>query len=178
MNSINRNQPEKNREDLRGGDAVSKIREMVDQAKSCFFCTSSRAVGSIGVRPMTVQEVDDEGTLWFLCAGDSHTAAEIVVDPAVRLYFQGSARSDFLYLNGLAAASKDPARIKKYWNPMLKTWFTEGVDDPRIMVISVRPAGGYYWDTKNGNVVAGIKMMIGAAVGTTLDDSIEGEVKV
>ena len=33
---------------------------------------------------------------------------------------------------------------------------------------------GYYWDTKHGRAVMGLKMLIGAAIGKTLDDSIEG----
>ena len=40
MNSINQNQPEKNREDLRARDAVEKIRELVKKAQNCFFCTN------------------------------------------------------------------------------------------------------------------------------------------
>ncbi len=58
----------------------------------------------------------------------------------------------------------------------MKTWFTEGEDDPRITVIKVAPLDGYYWDNKQGNAVAGVKMMIGAALGKTLDDSIEGRI--
>jgi general stress protein 26 len=61
---------------------------------------------------------------------------------------------------------------------VLKTWFTQGIDDPRITVIKVVPSEGYYWDTKHGNLVAGIKMMLGAMLGKTLDDSIEGTLKV
>jgi hypothetical protein len=38
----------------------------------------------------------------------------------------------------------------------------------------VEPTEGYYWDTKHGNIAAGVKMFIGAAVGKTLDDSVEG----
>ncbi len=60
----------------------------------------------------------------------------------------------------------------------MKTWFTEGVDDPRITVIRVQPNEGYYWDTKHGSAVAGIKMLIGAAISKTLDDSIEGTLRV
>ena len=37
MNSIDRNQSEDNYEDLRGADAVKKIKEMVEQAENCFF---------------------------------------------------------------------------------------------------------------------------------------------
>jgi hypothetical protein len=41
MNSIDRNQPEDNDEDLRGADAVKKIKEMVEQAENCFFAQPS-----------------------------------------------------------------------------------------------------------------------------------------
>jgi len=40
----------------------------------------------------------------------------------------------------------------------------------------VTPTEGYYWDNKHGSAVAGVKMLIGAAIGKTLDDSIEGQV--
>jgi general stress protein 26 len=178
MDSINRNQPEHNREDLIGPEAVKKIKEVVGRAQSCFFCTVKSAGGSSGTRPMSVQQVDDDGNLWFLSADDSHKNEELTVDPAVTLYFQGSPHSDFLYLNGRATVSRDKEKIKELWKFVIKTWFTEGVDDPRITVIKVAPYEGYYWDTKHGNAIAGIKMMIGAAVGKTLDDSIEGQLNV
>jgi hypothetical protein len=60
----------------------------------------------------------------------------------------------------------------------MKTWFTEGEDDPRITVIGVKVEDGYYWDTKHGMMVAGIKMLIGAVTGKTLDDSVQGELNV
>jgi general stress protein 26 len=178
MDSINRNQPEKNREDLRGPDAIRKIQEIVKKAESCFFCTSGATGGSDATRPMNVRKVDDQGNLWFLSANDSHTNRDLANDPAVKLFFQGSPNSDFLVLNGRATLSKDRAKIEELWSPVIRTWFTGGVDDPRISVIKVTPSGGYYWDTKHGNAVAGIKMLVGAALRTTLDDSIEGKIGV
>jgi general stress protein 26 len=124
---------------------------------------------------MSVQAVDDAGTLWFLSASDSHKNRELRQEPSVRLFFQGTEQADFLTLTGTATDSRDRKKIKELWKPMLKVWFTEGEDDPRITVIRVRPSGGYYWDNKHGGAVAGIKMLLGAAIGTTLDDSIEGE---
>ena len=126
---------------------------------------------------MSVQKVDDDGNLWFLSASDSHHNLELAENPAVRLFFQGSEHSGFLTLTGRATVSTDKRRIKELWEPILRTWFTEGEDDPRITVIKVSPEGGYYWDNKHGNAVAGIKMLIGAAIGKTLDDSIEGRLQ-
>jgi len=174
MDSINRQQPEANRQDLSGADAVERVRDTVKKTATCFFCTAVSTGGSQAARPMTVQEVDDSGTLRILSASDSHTNAEIASNPLVWLFFQGSEHSGFASLHGRATATRDKATIKRLWKPILKTWFTEGEDDPRITVISVAPLSGYYWDNKHGDLVAGAKMAIGAAVGKTLDDSIEG----
>lgn len=173
MDSINKQQPEDNHEDLSGAKAVDKMSELIKEAQTCFFCTSERD-GKVDARPMNVLEVDKQGNLWFLSASDSHKNHELQDNPNVRLFFQGSPHSEFLHLEGVATVSRDKAKIKELWKFVLKTWFTEGEDDPRITVIKVAPSHGYYWDNKHGNAVAGVKMLIGATIGVTLDDSIEG----
>ena len=178
MDSINRNQREENRNDLLGPEAVSKIKDIVKQAQSCFFCTAGATADSEGARPMNVRQVDDQGNLWFFSASDSHKNRELALDPSVTLYFQASPHSDFLRLEGGATVSADRVKIQELWEPVLQTWFTEGVDDPRITVIKIAPSGGYYWDTKHGTFVAGVKMLIGAVTRQTLDDSIEGKLGV
>lgn len=178
MDSINKNQQEENFEHLSSKEAVEKIKALVDKAKTCFFCTTAIGSASGGVRPMSVQKTDDDGNLWFLSANDSHTYEEVAANPLVKLFFQGSAHSDFLFISGKAVVSADKNMIEELWEPVLKTWFTEGKDDPRIAVVKVVPLAGYYWDTKHGNAIAGIKMLIGAATGKTMDDSIEGTLRV
>lgn len=178
MDSINRNQSEENQANLHGEEALIKIRELVEKAGTCFFCTAESTGGSNAARPMAVREVDEEGNLWFLSSTDSHKNEELLIDPAVKLYFQGSPHSDFLQLDGDAFVTTDKAKIRDLWKPTLKTWLTEGIDDPRITAIKVQPTGGYYWDTKHGSAVAGIKILIGSIIGKTLDDSIEGNLAV
>ena len=178
MDSINKNQPEHNRENLAANSAVEKIKELVKKASTCFFCTAVATGESYGTRPMSVQQVDDDGNLWFLSASDSYKNQALSISPEVKLYFQGSAHSDFLYLEGSAIVSDDKAKIKELWKFILKTWFTEGEDDPRIRVIKFIPNAGYYWDTKHGSAVAGVKMLIGATLGVTMDDSVEGHIKI
>lgn len=178
MSSINRSQPEDNYEDLQGQEAVQKIKEMVEQADNCFFCTTVSLDGSDEDRPMNVRQVDEEGNLWFLSARDSRKNRELAVNPAVKLYFQGSKHADFMQLNGQGTVLRDREKIKELWSPLAKTWFTGGEDDPNITIIKVTPTEGYYWDTKHNIAVAGIKMLIGAALGKTMDDSIQGKLDV
>ena len=173
------------RTDLTGNDAVSRIRSLVDSAESCFFCTAvaansdgRRLQGAFSAtRPMSVRKVDDDGTLWFLSAADSHKNAELTRNPEVELYFQGSPHGEFLHLRGSASITTDRSVISTLWSPFIKTWFTDGVDDPRLTAIRVSPADGYFWDTRHGGAVAGVKMLIGAAIGRTMDDSSSGSVR-
>ncbi len=175
-NSIHANQAEDTQQDLYQKEAIVKIRELVKSAQSCFFCT--QGADRLDARPMNVRQVDDAGNLWFLSAAESHKNREIMVDPTTTLFFQGSAHSDFLHLTGRATITNDREKIRELWQPMIKTWFTEGVEDPRITAIKFSPDYGYYWDTKHAEMVAGIKIMIGAVLGKTMDDSIEGQLRV
>lgn len=169
--------PEESREDLRGRAAIDKIRQVVSKAQDCFFVTHAADSPTAGARPMNVRKVDDEGNLWFLSADDSHKNLEVSLDPTVDLYFHGSAHSDFLHLTGRATISTDRAKIEELWEPVIRTWFTGGKDDPRITAIRVAPDEGYYWDTKHGYAAAGIKMLLGA-LSKTLDEPVEGKLRV
>lgn len=169
---------EEHREDLTGGAALERLRGMIEDASTCFFCTAGAVGPSRGVRPMGVERIDDDGTMWFLSGADSAKNRELAERPQVELFFQGGKHSDFLHLIGRAEVSRDRAQIASLWKPIHRTWFTEGEDDPRITVIRVTPQAGYYWDTRNGTAVAGIKMLLGAATGRTMDDSVEGTLQV
>lgn len=178
MDSINQQQPEDNHKDLFGEEAKKKIKDLVDSVKTCFFCTNMKEGQAFDTRPMSVQKFDDEGNFWFLSSNDSHKNEELKSDDKVQLLFQGSSYSEFLNIYGTATVSEDKEKIKELWEPILKTWFTGGVDDPRISVIKIQPTEGYYWDNKHGNAVAFVKQLAGAAVGKTYDDSIEGKIKI
>lgn len=177
MDSINRQQPEENHRDLDGMEALEKIREIVKAAETCFFCTSPQPNGMLSARPMNVRQVDDDGNFWFLSANDSKKNAELATNPMVTMFFQGSQVSNFLHIVGTATVTTDREKIEELWMPLIKAWFTEGKDDPRITVIKVTPMQGYYWDNKNGDFVAAAKIMWGAVTGQTLDDSIEGTIR-
>lgn len=159
------------RHDLAGGEAAEKIRDVVDKAGTCFLVTHG------GVRPMGVRQCDEDGTIWFLSDKHSQKNAQIDANGEVELYFQASEHSGFLHLSGHAIVLHDKALIEKLWTPLARVWFNEGKDDPCISVIRVRPLQGQYWDNKHGDAVAGIKMLIGAALGKPFDDGEIGNLR-
>ena len=177
MNTINKQSVEENYADLQGQEAQEKIRQLYKKASTCFFCTNIGLGKSFSTRPMAVREMDDNGNFWFLSARDSIKNIEIQQNSSVQLLFQGSDYSDFLSLSGKATVTYDERKIKELWSPMLKTWFTEGENDPRISAIKFEPIEGYYWDTKHNQVVGFAKRIAGAIAGKTMDDSIEGTLR-
>ena len=177
MDSINRQQPEENHEDLQGREAIKKMKALCEKAGNCFFCTKISTGGPFATRPMALQQIDEEGSFWFLSATDSYKNAEIATDPAVQMLFQGSSYSDFVNVYGKASITQDKARIKELWNKFAEIWFQEGPDDPDVTLIAVRPQQARYWDTKHNKVVQWAKMAAAMVTGKTMDDGREGTLK-
>jgi len=48
-------------------------------------------------------------------------------DAKVKLYFQGSKHSDFLYIQAKAVVVGERDKIKRLWSPFLKVWFTDEI---------------------------------------------------
>lgn len=178
MDSVNAKQPEDNIKPLEGAEAIAKIKELTKKADTGFLVTNIKTGLPVSARPMSTQQVDDEGNLWFLSVKDSKHNQEIASDPFVHLFFQGSSHAGFLNIYGMAEISYDKAKIDELWDPIAKVWFTEGKDDPLVSLIKVNPLQGYYWDNKHGAVVALAKMAVSLVTGKTLDDSVEGTLEV
>jgi general stress protein 26 len=177
MDSINQQQDD-NLKDLEGKEAIAKLKELAEKAETCFFCSNIKTGQPFSTRPMSQQKVDERGDIWFVSSKDSNKDQEIDTDPFVQLLFQTSAHSGFLSVYGVAEIYHDRSKIEELWTPLMKTWFQEGKDDPRISVIRVTPTQAYYWDTKHGDAVAFLKMAVSVVAGKTMDDSVEGELNV
>ncbi len=68
--------PKKNNENLVAKDAIEKLKELVKHESICFFCTQL-SQQPITTRPMSTQQVDDQGNIWFMSSIKSNKNAEI-----------------------------------------------------------------------------------------------------
>ena len=71
-------------EDLSGNTAIEKIKEIAESAGTCFFSTNVN--NETKSRPMALQEVDEQGNLWFLSDVNSDKNQDIKNDSHVELY--------------------------------------------------------------------------------------------
>jgi general stress protein 26 len=168
---------QKSTQNLNHKESIEKIKELLKHNNICLF-TTQLSETPLKTRPMAAQEVDEEGTFWFFSGDNSNKDMEIENDSRVQLFFANTGNSEYMSVYGHAMISKDQRRIEELWNPMVKAWFKGGKDDPTLTLIRVIPDEVYYWDTKNSKMVSMLKILTSMVSGKTMDDGVEGYLKV
>lgn len=94
-------------QDLNGQEAIETIKKLTEKAGVCFFVTDiGKNPHSI---PMSLQEVDEEGTLWFISSSESTHNQNLAKDPSVHLYFLNNSSYEYVFIQGKGEVSKDRA---------------------------------------------------------------------
>ena len=167
------------KENLFSKEAVAKLKELSERAKTCMFITNLDKTPPVNARPMNLQECDDEGNLWFISSKESNKNMEIARDNTVQLYFMNNGEYEYLSIIGQAFIYDDKATIGEKWSIFANAWF-EGKNDPNVSIIRVAPKEVYYWDTKAGKFVSMLHFFTAIVTGGTSDnsDGVEGEIKI
>ena len=147
-------------------DDRTKVSELLKKFRFAMFTTTD-ASGKLVSRPMTVQDREFDGDLWFFAAKDSNDVKEIAGDASVNVSF--SSNDTWLSLSGTAETVDDQAKIKELWNPYVEAWFPDGQDDPNVTLIRFSPDTAQYWDTPGGRVASVIAFVKSKVTGSTPD---------
>ncbi len=163
---------------LQNKEAIEKLKELAEKARICMFATELEKL-PITSRPMSLQECDEEGNLWFISSTASNKNFEINEDNRVQLFFMNNSNSEYLSVYGTAYIYKDKATIEDKWSVFANAWF-EGKDDPDVSIIRVAPEETYYWDTKAGKIVTLLSFAKAIITGKKTDnsDGVEGKLNV
>lgn len=167
-----------NTKNLKANEGVEKLKELVTAINICLFSTHLKRNDAAMYRPMSAQEVDAEGNIWFFSGIDSDKNREIKQDNLVQLVFSHPGKSSYMIVNGEAEISTDRKRIEELWTPATKIWFKEGKDDPNISLIKVNTKTAYYWDTDGNKMINFFKFLASVATGSNLVTGVQGSIKV
>lgn len=156
----------------------SQVAELADKIKSVRFAmlTTIDEHQHLISRPMTKQDLDGEGNLWFFTSSTTDLSENIAVRPQVNVAF--SEPDDHLYVSvsGRAERVLDPAKIKELWNAGAQAWFPNGPDDPQVLLIKVVPHAAEYWNSSGSGMVQLFKMAKAVLTGTTPDGGEHGKI--
>jgi len=109
--------------------------------------------GELTSRPVTTQQAQEDGVLWFFVPIDGGIAEELGRDPRVMLNYVDLSDNLYVSLRGTGQILKDRAKVRELWNAMAGAWFTQGPDDPKLALLRVDVDRGEYWEPDVSKVV-------------------------
>ena len=150
----------------------SQVAELKSKIKSIRFAmfTTIDEHGHLISRPMTNQETDAEGNLWFYTSTSTDLWENIAAQPQVNLSFSEPADHVYVSISGRAERVVDREKIKAMWNPAVQAWYPHGPDDPHVMLVKVVSDSAEYWDSSASSMVQLFKMAKAVLTGTTPEE--------
>jgi general stress protein 26 len=135
-------------------DDLSAIAELLARLDICML-TSRADDGTLHGRPMSNNgDVEYDGDSWFFAAADSRMVREVEADPTVELAFIDSPNATWVNVEGVAAVVRDDLEAKRrLWHEDIERWFTNGPDDPSVVLIKVRARHIDAWSSAGEHVI-------------------------
>lgn len=162
---------------LQQEEALKKFKKLITDINVCMFITINRAEHE-HTRPMATIDIEDDGTLWFFTDIRSIKVEEVAMDKLVHLTYAHPGKDSYIDVWGLANIVTDKQTIKDKWKTIVKAWFPDGVDDPNIAMLQVKPTESYYWDSETGKMVQFLKMAASVVTGKRLAEGAEGKLAI
>jgi general stress protein 26 len=144
---------------------VAELAAKIRPTRFAMFTTVDQH-GHLTSNPMTNQDIDDDGSLWFYTSTLSGLWENIAHRPEVNVSFAEPEDNHYVSVSGTAERVVDRARIKTMWNPMVEAWFPHGPEDEHVVLVRVAPHGAEYWDSNESKMVRMFQMAKAAITGT------------
>ena len=138
-------------------DSTSELLQKIKGAHICMLTTLDENDQLVS-QPMTLQEIDGSGDLWFFTSGKTSCAQNILAHREVNLSFADSTKSLYVSVSGEASQVRDRARLQSLWNPTVGVWFPKGIDDPHLLLLKVVPHCAEYWDNESNTMMKMLTM--------------------
>lgn len=129
--------------------------------------TSIADDGKLVGHPLTVQEREFDGSLWFIIDRDASASAHVSKRPDVGVTFSGD--SSWVSLAGTATIVEDDAKLQELWGPGLDAWFPKGPTDSDAVLLEFVPEGAEYWSSPGGKTATLFSFVKAKVTGETLE---------
>ncbi len=131
---------------------IQKLGELIKDIRIAMLTTAD-ADGSLRSRPMATPKQAFDGTLWFFTRASSPKVDEVEQAHEVNLSYAAPDSNTYLSVSGTAQLVRDQEKAKELWNPLLKAWFPQGLEDPDLALLRVSVEKAEYWDSPSSTMV-------------------------
>ena len=143
-------------------DQTRKVAELL-KGERFGFLTTITMDGRLTSRPMTLQEVEFDGDLWFFAERSADWLTHIAASPQVNVGV-GSGGT-WVSLTGHAAIVDDVAKKKDLWNSGVEAWLPQGPEDPSVLLVKVDGDTAEYWDSPGNRLATALSFVKAKTIG-------------
>ncbi|MFD2550546.1 pyridoxamine 5'-phosphate oxidase family protein [Bizionia sediminis] len=133
-------------------NGIQKMHQLITVPKVVMLATQLNKT-PFSVCPMTLQELDDQGQMWFFSSKTSSHFSDIQEDNSVQIMYTDELKQQYISIYGNATHIVDSQKTKELWNPKFNKWF-EGMDDSNLALLCVNIEQASYWDSGLGKLVS------------------------
>jgi len=157
-------------------ESIEKLKSLTEGIDFCMLTTING--GQLRSRPMSTQEFGEGGELWFFTSDDTHKVDEIEADNRVNAAYSKPDDNVYVSVSGRASIVKDREKMEELWNPILKAWFPDGLEDPTLCLLKVSVEEAEYWDSPNSTIVQLVGFVKALVTGQQADGGDHGKVNL
>lgn len=127
-------------------ESIAHIARIIKDIKFALL-TTANAENHLHARPMTTQQAEFGGDLWFIGAKDSSTVADIRLHPLVNVSYADAGKGSYVSVSGKAELIEDRAKLEELWSDFYKAYFEGGIEDPNVQLIRIDASGAEFWES-------------------------------
>lgn len=126
---------------------IKKVTDIINDSRIGMFTTINEQ-GALVSRPLAVQDVQDDGDMWFFTSEGTSQVAHITANPAVNVSFGKG--TEWVSVAGTANVVTDRQEIRDRWNQAVEAWFPDGPETPEVVLLRVDSDSAEYWTSPGG----------------------------
>lgn len=146
-----------NKNDLKDKDGIEKLKNLIEESKVVMMATRLDKI-PFSVCPMTLQEIDDQGDIWFLSSKDSSHFHDITYDNRVQVIYLDEKNQTYISIFGTATHIEDIKKVEDLWNPIMNNWYKDK-NDANLTLLNLNIENAFYWDYDENKLVSFFKMI-------------------
>lgn len=137
---------EHDQKELTHEERIAQIAGMIKDIKFAML-TVSTDEGHLHSHPMTTQQTEFDGDVWFIGSKKSEQVACMRARPQVNVSYSNPGKGLYVSINGTAALVEDSAKLDELWSDFYEAYFPQGKTDPDIQLIRVNANGAEFWES-------------------------------
>jgi len=157
---------------------IEKFIEMIKDVRICMLITKEINAENLSGRPMGINKIDADGTMWFFTKASSNKVDEIEESQKVSIAIAHEGSGNYLMIHGTSILSNNKEKMKELWSPIMKAWFPLGLDDPDMTLIKVEPNEVNYWDSSSSKMVVLFNMLKAIVTGKEYSEGEHGKINL